>query len=379
MSSYGDVLSTGITRYGIIAVVVTTVLSVLAAILAVMRFMLRRKVGFGTDDYLLMVVLLFLMIQLIIQYLMAFLAAEGASMEYLAQHPEKMIITLKLIYFPVLSYTLVVVFIKTSILYSYKNIFGHVKMTKYHIYILLGLTWAWGLGSFLPALFQCSPIDKAWLPMKPGHCIGLMPYLWATSISNFIIDWLILIVPIAPVLKLHLPPTQKLLVGLSFMCGSIACIASTVRSARTGEFDPANLGVSNFNASIWVYIEIPLATISCCLPFLSRPLGTKIARSLRTFRTRITGRTSKDSSPANSKGKSSGWGSYDSSPETMNSQSYPIQGLSHDGRNIHLSTTTTVDSRPMPNPYGTETVSYGYTVEAPAKGRDKSDSERSLV
>lgn len=72
MSSYSDVLSTGITRYGIIAVVVTTVLSVLAAILAVMRFMLRRKVGFGTDDYLLMVVLLFLMIQLIIQYLSTF-------------------------------------------------------------------------------------------------------------------------------------------------------------------------------------------------------------------------------------------------------------------------------------------------------------------
>lgn len=164
-------------------------------------------------------------------------------MEYLAQHPEKITITLKvsclppdimnhfnsdllsplnqLIYFPVLSYTLVVVFIKTSILYSYKNIFGHVKMTRYHIYILLGLTWAWGIGSFLPALFQCSPIDKAWLPMKPGHCIGIMPYLWATSISNFVIDWLILAVPISPVLKLHLPPTQKLLVGLSFMCGSM--------------------------------------------------------------------------------------------------------------------------------------------------------------
>lgn len=72
MSSYSDVLSTGITRYGIIAVVVTTVLSVLAAILAVMRFMLRRKVGFGIDDYLLMVVLVFLMIQLIIQYLSEF-------------------------------------------------------------------------------------------------------------------------------------------------------------------------------------------------------------------------------------------------------------------------------------------------------------------
>lgn len=69
MSSYSDVLSTGITRYGIIAVVVTTVLTTLATILAVMRFMFRRKVGFGVDDYLLMAVLVFLMIQLVIQYM----------------------------------------------------------------------------------------------------------------------------------------------------------------------------------------------------------------------------------------------------------------------------------------------------------------------
>lgn len=69
MSSYSDVLSTGITKYGVIAVVVTTVLTVLATILAAMRFMLRRKVGLGIDDYLLMVVLVFLTIQLIIQYL----------------------------------------------------------------------------------------------------------------------------------------------------------------------------------------------------------------------------------------------------------------------------------------------------------------------
>lgn len=69
MSSYSDVLSTGITRYGIIAVVVTTVLTTLATVLAVMRFMFRRKVGFGVDDYLLMAVLVFLMIQLVIQYM----------------------------------------------------------------------------------------------------------------------------------------------------------------------------------------------------------------------------------------------------------------------------------------------------------------------
>jgi hypothetical protein len=147
-----------------------------------------------------------------------------------------------LIYFPSLSYSTVVVTIKTSILISYYRIFGHVLRTRYFIYVLLAASWAWGIANFFALLFQCTPIDKAWHPEKPGHCIQFIPFLWGTSITNFIIDWLILAVPIAPVLKLRLPRTQKILVGLSFLCGSLACIASTVRSAKTAEFDPTDLG-----------------------------------------------------------------------------------------------------------------------------------------
>lgn len=126
-----------------------------------------------------------------------------------------------MIYFPELNYTIVVVLIKTSILFSYKRIFGHVKATKYHIYALLGLSWAWGIAFFLTITFQCNPIDKAWIPEKPGHCIPIVPFLWGNSISNFIIDWMILLVPVIPVLKLQLPMKQKVLVGLSFLFGSV--------------------------------------------------------------------------------------------------------------------------------------------------------------
>ena len=126
-----------------------------------------------------------------------------------------------MIYFPELNYTIVVVLIKTSILYSYKRIFGHVKTTKYHIYALLALSWAWGVAFFLTIVFQCTPVDKAWMPEKPGYCIPIVPFLWGNSISNFIIDWMILLVPVVPVLKLHLPMTQKILVALSFLFGSL--------------------------------------------------------------------------------------------------------------------------------------------------------------
>jgi hypothetical protein len=129
--------------------------------------------------------------------------------------------TTKMIYWPELGYTIVVVLIKTSILFSYLRIFGHVRTTKFYIYTLLALSWGWGIGVFLVGVFQCTPIKKAWQPELPGHCIKTIPFLWGNSISNFIIDWLILAVPVFPVLKLQLPRTQKILVGASFLCGAL--------------------------------------------------------------------------------------------------------------------------------------------------------------
>lgn len=119
-------------------------------------------------------------------------------------------------------YTLTIVFIKTSILLSYNRIFGHMKTIRNVIYVLLGLVWAWGLAMLFVCLFQCSPIDKVWHPEKPGHCVDFMKYEWGKSISNLCMDWMILIVPIRPVLKLQMQLSQKALVFAAFMCGSLS-------------------------------------------------------------------------------------------------------------------------------------------------------------
>jgi hypothetical protein len=63
------ILSTGISRLAVNAVVVTTVLSFLAISLSGVRFYVRGRAGLGQDDYVLMVVVLFLILQLIGQYL----------------------------------------------------------------------------------------------------------------------------------------------------------------------------------------------------------------------------------------------------------------------------------------------------------------------
>ncbi|KAF1968843.1 hypothetical protein BU23DRAFT_655316 [Bimuria novae-zelandiae CBS 107.79] len=160
-----EILSTGLSRLAVNAVVVTTVFTFLGILLAFLRFHARGRAALGKDDYVLMVVLLFLILQMVGVYLHTFLGGQGWSVQDLALHPERITWLLK----PELGYTIVIVLIKTSILFPYLRIFGHLKMTKIHIYVLLALSWSWGIGVFFVSVFQCTPIKKAWYPEVPGH------------------------------------------------------------------------------------------------------------------------------------------------------------------------------------------------------------------
>lgn len=116
------------------------------------------------------------------------------------------------------------------------------------------LSCGWGIAVFFTFLFQCWPVSKAWNIQLEGSCIEFVPFLWANSVINFVIDWLVLAVPIVPVWHLQMSKVKKALVGGTIALGSLyvpaqssthgchwpssrACIGSTVRSAETSSFD----------------------------------------------------------------------------------------------------------------------------------------------
>lgn len=118
-------------------------------------------------------------------------------------------------------HTICIALIKFSVLISYHGIFGQLRWFRNAVITLGALTAAWFLGTFFATIFQCTPIDRAWTPWKPGHCMPLMPYLYGTSVPNAIIDFCILLLPVAPVLRLQLATMQKVLVLSSFSLGSL--------------------------------------------------------------------------------------------------------------------------------------------------------------
>lgn len=78
---------------------------------------------------------------------------------------------------------------------------------------------AWGLSVLLVSTFQCSPIDKAWYPRLPGHCINPQTFFWGNAISNLFLDVLILMLAVFPVWKSSMARRQKIIVTGVFALG----------------------------------------------------------------------------------------------------------------------------------------------------------------
>ena len=131
------------------------------------------------------------------------------------------LIRVQMEYWPELGYTIIIAIIKISILISYKWIFGRLIWFRYATFTIAALTSIWFFGVFFSVMFQCTPVDKAWQPTKPGHCIDFTAFLWGNSISNTVLDYLILLLPVVPVWNLQMSTVQKVLVLFSFSLGSL--------------------------------------------------------------------------------------------------------------------------------------------------------------
>lgn len=124
-------------------------------------------------------------------------------------------------YWPELAYTIHITAIKISILISYNNIFGRLRWFRYAVYGTGTLEAVWFIGVFFSVMFQCTPIKKSWQPLQPGHCIDFIAFLWGNSISNAVLDYIILLLPVTPVLRLQMKTEQKVLLLMTFSLGSL--------------------------------------------------------------------------------------------------------------------------------------------------------------
>lgn len=110
---------------------------------------------------------------------------------------------------------------KIAILLFLLRVFQHNKL-KQAIWATMGLCVAFAVSFFFATLFQCWPINHAWLQLEEwhrGYCNHVHLQGWLSAAFNIAIDIIILLLPIRELCRLQMNIKKKLLVVVIFSLG----------------------------------------------------------------------------------------------------------------------------------------------------------------
>ena len=110
---------------------------------------------------------------------------------------------------------------KFTILSLYWRLFKHSSI-RLPIQIMLTASLAWILLRIFMVSLQCIPLKYFWDKSTDGRCgIDESQFFFGTVLTHFVMDIIILILPVVEVGKLHLRLGQKLAVICLFLIGSM--------------------------------------------------------------------------------------------------------------------------------------------------------------
>jgi hypothetical protein len=81
------------------------------------------------------------------------------------------------------------------------------------------LNVAWGLGTVIAPFLMCNPVEKNWNPMLPGTCAPMNRLWMGCTIPGVIIDFIILLLPMPNVWRLHSSLARKIGITIIFVMG----------------------------------------------------------------------------------------------------------------------------------------------------------------
>ena len=117
-------------------------------------------------------------------------------------------------------YNIAICLSKLSALAFYARVFspGH-RNFRLALWVVAGLSCAWVVAVLVSLILLCNPPQKAWQRAIPGTCQD--PYNWwlAGGVSSFILDLIVLLLPLPMLWKLQVKPSRKGLIIAVFLSG----------------------------------------------------------------------------------------------------------------------------------------------------------------
>ncbi|KAJ9663391.1 hypothetical protein H2201_005599 [Coniosporium apollinis] len=179
-----------------------------------------------------------------------------------------------------------IVWFKVALCISYLRLLActNWRLYKRVIWIVITVMVLGHTAFALGLIFICKPVEKAWKPYLPGHCLSAGPRNGVISgVSSFTIasDVVVAILPIPILRKLNIKKVQRYGLCALFLLGLLTTVCSIfrfVQISRTalGDGDTTML-------TLWGTIEFNVGNIITSLPFLA-PLVTREVRRIRSSR-----------------------------------------------------------------------------------------------
>jgi hypothetical protein len=119
-----------------------------------------------------------------------------------------------------MSYVLVQVFAKVSILLLYHRVFPR-PWFKWACRIFMAFLFCHGLAYLLVLIFQCRPISSIWDRNITGACVNVTVVGYSGAIFSIVEDFFILILPISELNTLSFGIRKRVSLMLMFSIGSL--------------------------------------------------------------------------------------------------------------------------------------------------------------
>ncbi|KAK0383650.1 hypothetical protein NLU13_9561 [Sarocladium strictum] len=184
-------------------------------------------------------------------------------------------------YFNSLCYAASIACCKIAILCLYWRLFK-TSSIRIPILVLLVIVTIWILIRTFMLTFRCVPVQSLWdYSITDKVCnIDSGKFFMGTITTHFLLDIIILILPLIEVFRLRMRLGQKLAVAALFLIGLVVCMASAfvlyemVRPPLPGG-GPGQEPYEYAMFCVWGSVEVNIAIVSACFPLL-RPIATKL-------------------------------------------------------------------------------------------------------
>ncbi|KAI1124380.1 hypothetical protein F5Y10DRAFT_30950 [Nemania abortiva] len=191
---------------------------------------------------------------------------------------------LLLLYIIDLLFTTIITLVKLSILHFYTTIFRQQRF-RHICYAMMGLCVAFWIATFFATAFFCTPVQKKWfLDAVPGHCGNDIALYLSVAISDFVIDIIIISLPLPILWGLQLPVAKKVALTIVFSLGLGIIIITSVRLKYFLALDPLDITFSIWQAGVLSAIVPLLGIVNANLPVM-QPALKKCFGSLKMLST----------------------------------------------------------------------------------------------